>query len=180
MLNKNSKQNIVIFIVINLLIITLTSCGFELRGLKYGKLNINNINLEYTIANTNNININKLFINQLKNSFNSQNIDINTKNKKNNYEYKLEILNTNYSKNIISTGSNQLIAQYKLAFNTEFNLYYKNKLILKNQSIITNRNYNYRQDQILGLSYQENSIINDLISETIDKIMMQIVMATNK
>lgn len=175
------------YLIISVIITTLlSSCGFKLRGWKQVKLNINELYLDYT--NVSHTGLNSRFINGLVSNLRSSNIKVvpygfnnpeQTKpNDKNLNDYTLELVSAEYTKKINSTGSSQLVTQYKLSFNAIFKIYHKNKLILTNQMINAQRNYNYTQNQILGLDYEEETITNELIQEVTDRIINQLVIAT--
>ncbi len=178
-----------LFITLPLITLLLSSCGFELRGWHHSKLDISNLTLDYRgvshtnwnnkfisglISNlrANNINVTPVGFNHSDTSRTSSNL------KTKNTIYTLEIRSAEYTKKITSTGSNQLVAQYKLNFDAIFNIYKKNKLLFANQHINAQRNYNYKQNQILGLDYEEETITNDLIQEVTDRIINQLIVAT--
>lgn len=164
-------------LLILIFIFNLSNCGYNLRGLNQPDLNIDSIFIDYADINLDNSN--DKFIHTLANSFRAKDIVVITDENKAQYKnhnntYKLEIITANLNKNIISSGSSKLIAQYKISFYTKFNFYNKNKKILSNQIINAQRNYNYTQDQILGLDYEENTIASELLQETTDRIITQL------
>ena len=175
-------------LVLTMSIFLLTSCGFKLRGWQNSKLHIDNLKLDYThVSNTP---WNNRFINGLINNLKANNINVTpygfnhadpllTKTGvKLNNDYTLELTSAEYTKKITSTGSSQLVAQYKLNFNANFNIYKKDTLILTNQVINAQRNYNYKQNQILGLDYEEETITNELITDVTNRLINQLVVAT--
>lgn len=172
------KNSIHIKIFISLIsLILVTSCGYHLRGSQQAKLNIKNIYLDY--SNINLDTTNDRFVHLLANNLRSQNIEVMTSSDNatnSSYTYRLEILNGLFNKNIISTSSSKLISQYKITFYTKFNLYQNNTKVLSDQVINTQRNYNYTQDQILGLDSEETTISNEILQETIDRIINQIIL----
>lgn len=169
MLKTTIKNTYIIFTLVLLFIIT--GCGYHLRGLNQDSLNIEDIYIDTSKIDSNDIN--NLFIHNLSNNFRSKNIkilsthDIKSKNI-------LELTYANYSKMIISKGSSNLVSQYKIIFNIKFNFLNNNKLILADQNITTQRNYNYTQDQILGLEDEHDVIIREIIQEVSDKVINQL------
>ncbi|MBP9721756.1 MAG: hypothetical protein KBD64_01200 [Gammaproteobacteria bacterium] len=171
------------FLAYILIIALLTGCGFQLRGWQKNKLIISNLKLDY--SNINNSPINTNLVNNLIGKLRDNGIAVvsegfiittHTKETKS-AEYTLELTSADYTKKIISTGSTQSVTQYKLTFNIIFRLFKKDKLVLNNQIIHAQRNYNYQQNQILGLNYEEETITNELIQEVADRIINQFIIA---
>ncbi len=167
----------------------LTGCGFHLRGWEQDKLStIKDVTLNYTTINS--TYLNNKFIDGLISRLRGNRIQVNAigygsnssldTTHSNHAQYTIEILTAEYSKKIISTGSTQSVTQYKLSFNTTFKVFKADKLILNNQVINAQRNYNYQANQILGINYEEDTIATELIQEVADRIMNQLILAKNK
>jgi outer membrane lipopolysaccharide assembly protein LptE/RlpB len=161
--------------IISCIITTLISCGYELRGINKTKPNIDSIYIDNQAIHLSDINERFLF--NLTNNLRARNISIITTNTDKN-NHKIEITSINYNKTVIATASSKLTTQYKLSFIVTFNFFNNNKPILSRQIVHTQRNYNYTQEQILGLENEEDIITSELLQEATDRIITQLTIAT--
>lgn len=168
---KTAIKNIYIIVIL----LILNGCGYHLRGLNQDNLIIKEIAIDSSKIPHNYIN--KLLIHNLSNKLISRNITIVSKTDKK-PKNTLELINSDYSKMIISKGSSNLVTQYKIVFNIKFNFFIDDKLVLSDQNITTQRNYNYTQDQILGLEDEQNIITQEIIQDVSDKVINQLSIAT--
>lgn len=166
------------YILISCIIFGLISCGYELRGIHKTKPNINNIYLDHSAINFSDIN--ERFIHNLTNNLRARNISVNiiSDNSSEQQDHKIKITGLSYNKTIIATASSKLTTQYKLSFIVTFSFFKNKSTVLSNQTIYTQRNYNYTQDQILGLENEEDIITSELIQEATDRLITQLTIAT--
>lgn len=163
------------WIAILFITVFLSSCGYQLRGYNSNNLlSIKSVFLDY--SNITLSNANDKFIHKLADNLRSRDIKVITSKtgtitQSNNT---IKILSSNYSKNTISSGSNKIIAQYKLLFNTSFSYIKNNKIVIKQQNISSERNYNFSENQILGIDDEEQTILNDILQEVSNRIISQI------
>lgn len=176
MMNKQVKFLKATLIVVFTLFIT--HCGYQLRGFNNNTtLNITSIIIDHSKITMNSIN--DRLIHRLTDEFKDKNIQVYTHDNSADSTNKITLNSAFYSKNITSTASNKIISQFKIVFNTNFNYHSNNKLVISKQPISVERNYNYTQEQILGLDDEEETIINDILQEVTQRIIAQISIASN-
>ena len=168
-------------ILITIFFITtlLASCGYQLRGYNTTKLNLHSLYINTSDISSSDIN--NRFLHHLTNTLRTQEVDVKTSLQDSKQpDYILTLTGANFNKNIISTASSKLITQFKMSFIIYFNFSkaQSDKNILSNQIINVSRNYNYTQDQILGLADEEEFLIEEMISEATSRIIMQLNLTT--
>ena len=154
------KKTLLIFIYITLSLILISSCGFHMRGIT--KISISSINLEGK----------KLSIdNDLRKVLKSNKVEIKTEDA----EFKIEFLNEQFEKKILTLNSRGLVSEYELFYRVYYRIKNSSSDKWSDENIIEiRRDYAFNDSNSLGKEEEEKQIKKTMYEEAIQNLFRQI------
>ncbi len=146
------------------LALTISACGFHLRG--YADLSFKTIYIENSQSE-----LGRDLIRSMKNS------GVKVVNNPELAEISLEIMHENKYKRILSLGSSVgtstgAVREFELFYTVSYRLKDKgNKTWAHSQSIENRRDFSYADAEVLGKSYEEANLYDNMRSDTVRQIM---------
>ena len=154
------KKTLLFFIYITLSLILISSCGFHMRGIT--KTSISSINLEGK----------KLSIdNDLRKVLKSNKVEIKTENA----EFKIEFLNEQFEKKILTLNSRGLVSEYELFYRVYYRIKNSSSNKWSDENIIEIRkDYAYSDSNTIGKDEEEKQLKKTMYEEAIQNLFRQI------
>ena len=154
------KKTLLFFIYITLSLILISSCGFHMRGIT--KTSISSINLEGK----------KLSIdNDLRKVLKSNKVEIKTEDA----EFKIEFLNEQFEKKILTLNSRGLVSEYELFYRVYYRIKNSSSDKWTDENIIEIRkDYAYSDSNSIGKDEEEKQLKKTMYEEAIQNLFRQI------
>ena len=154
------KKTLLVFIYITLSLILISSCGFHMRGIT--KTSISSINLEGK----------KLSIdNDLRKVLKSNKVEIKTEDA----EFKIEFLNEQFEKKILTLNSRGLVSEYELFYRVYYRIKNSSSDKWTDENIIEIRkDYAYSDSNSIGKDEEEKQLKKTMYDEAIQNLFRQI------
>jgi len=154
------KKTLLFFIYITLSLILISSCGFHMRGIT--KTSISSINLEGK----------KLSIdNDLRKVLKSNKVEIKTEDA----EFKIEFLNEQFEKKILTLNSRGLVSEYELFYRVYYRIKNSSSDKWSDENIIEIRkDYAYSDSNSIGKDEEEKQLKKTMYEEAIQNLFRQI------
>ena len=152
-------KKIINFILLLLLVATITSCSFQLRGVQ--EINFKSISIDGGSTS---------FANALKRKFRQSGVKINT----NDAERSLEIVNDSFKKEILSLSSKGRVKEYEITYKVSYRIKFQDGEWGSPINIETNRDYTFDDTNIIAKTEEESRLLKGMREQLIRTIVTQI------
>jgi len=155
-------------LVLILILVGVTSCGYTLRG---------NLALNESIEE---ISVYSSRYSELTNSINIllTNNNIRTSGQKNPSNYRIQIFSESFNRRQLSVNLSGRVNEYEVIYSVEFNISPPSE-IGKAENITLYRDYSFDENQVMGNTNREDSIKKEMISTAATLIINKLIAQTN-
>jgi LPS-assembly lipoprotein len=147
-----------------LLILSMSSCGFRLRGFSgadgIGSLPFKSIYLQGTGGTVEALRRQLVAFTDLKQPATVQDAQVNT-----------TILGEQTDRKILTVNSAGRVSEYRIYLSVAYRIHYHNKVLLENGQLRIFRDYSYNDSAILGKESEQSMLIKDMYQDAASQIL---------